>query len=98
MTYFWIVLTLVTLYAVVVTVYCLKFAITVLKVQDAIESGIATLDEKHQTITEILSRPLFYDSPEVRLVLKDIEEARDSLHEVAYEMSANLVTDQEVKS
>ena len=45
-----------------------------------------------------MERPLFYDSPEVRQVLVDLGEARDMLHQVAYDMSANLEVEAEEDS
>ena len=48
------------------------------------------MDEKHINITEILQRPLFYDSPEVRQVLWDIDDARKALHIIALELSKDF--------
>ena len=97
MTSFWIITSLLTVYSLIVTYYCLRFALTVLRVQESLEKGLQIIDEKHQNIAEILKRPLFFDSLEVRQVLRDIESTQDALHEIAYDMSANL-TDEEVES
>ena len=45
--------------------YCIKFGVIILRVQDTLEETLDVIDEKYATITEILERPLFYDSPEV---------------------------------
>jgi hypothetical protein len=74
----------------VVSYFCFKFALTLLRVQEAVEASLDVIDEKHETITEILSRPLFFDSPEVRRVLIDIEATKRALHAVAYSLSQNF--------
>ncbi len=78
------------LYSVLASYFCIKFALTVLRVQDSLEVAIQTIDEKYTNISEILSRPLFYDSPEVRKVLSEISSTREALHQVAYDLSAKL--------
>lgn len=70
--------------------YCVKFGLIILKVQDAIEESLDVIDEKYDSITEILERPLFYDSPEVRKVLKDIRGTRTALHQIAFSLSSNF--------
>ena len=90
MTYFWVLLGILLVYSAVVTFYCIRWAMIILKVQDSIEGGLRVLDEKYIKISEILERPLFYDSPEVRQVLSDLGETREMLNNVAKDMSANL--------
>ena len=68
---------------------------TLLKVQDVLEESLDVLDEKHQKIAEILERPLFYDSPEVRKVLSEINETKMSLHRIAYALSSNFNEDKD---
>ena len=75
--------------------YCFKFAMIILKVQDTIESSLDILDEKYAHISEILRRPLFFDSKEVRAVLTDIEMSRDAIHEIAYALTDNFKTEEE---
>ena len=41
------------------------------------------IDERYSSIDRILKIPLFYDSREVRQVLRDIEASRDAILEVA---------------
>ena len=70
--------------------YCLKFAFVIIRVQEVIEESLDIMDEKHRAISEILSRPLFYDSTEVRAVLKDIESTRNAIHNIAFSLSDNF--------
>ena len=77
--------------------YCLRFAMIVLKIQESIQMSVDVIDEKHQKITEILSRPLFYDSPEVRQVLRDIDDVRESLSDVARDLTKDFDEKKKVK-
>lgn len=83
-------LALISVYCLLVTFYCFKFAITVLKVQDALQESIEVIDEKYENINQILARPLFYDSPEVRKVLKDIGDTREALIDVSDSLTWSL--------
>ena len=70
--------------------YCFKFAILILRVQEVIETSLDVLDEKYTTMSQILERPLFYDSPEVRAVLEDIRASRHAVHEIAAALVDNF--------
>ena len=70
--------------------FAIKFGILIIRIQDALETSLDVIDEKYESITAICERPLFYDSPEVRQVLKDIKETRSSLHQIAYVLSNNF--------
>lgn len=67
-----------------------KFGITLLRIEDDLEDCLDTINEKYAKISEILSRPLFFDSPEVRRVVDDVRDTRDSLHRVAASLSRNF--------
>jgi len=74
-----------------------KFGMIILKMEDTIEDCLDVIDEKYEKMAEVLSRPLFFDSPEVRQVVMDIKAVRDSLHSVALSLAQNIV-DVEEKS
>ena len=61
-----------------------------LSVEDALEESLDVLDERYSSISEILERPLFFDSPEVRRVVSDIGECRDAIIRVASSLSNNV--------
>ena len=67
-----------------------KFASTLLKIEDVLEECLDTINEKYSKMTEILSRPLFFDSPEVRKVVQDIRETRNALHKIAISLSKDF--------
>ena len=60
-----------------------------------IETSLDVLDEKHRNISEILNRPLFYDSPEVRAVLEDVRSTRQAIHAIAKSLVDNFEEDEE---
>ena len=71
------------------------FGLTLLKMEDTLEECLDTIDQKYQKMSEILQRPLFFDSPEVKSVVKEISDVKDSLHKVALVLSKNVVETKE---
>ena len=67
--------------------YNYKFALTIIRVEDAVELSLDTLDEKYNTINEILQMPLFFDSPQVRQVVEDISASREAVLYVANQLT-----------
>ena len=70
--------------------FMIKFALLLLKIEDALEESINVLDTRQESISRILEIPLFYDSIEVRQVHSDIEECRESISRVADALSKNV--------
>ena len=80
-------------YAILVTVllvfsvyYNYKFGRALIKMEDALEMSLDKLDDRYESISKVLEIPLFYDSPQIRQVVKDIKECRDSVLYVANEI------------
>ena len=63
--------------------FCIKFAFTILKVQEAIEESLDKIDEKYNRITEISNIPVFYDSPEIKNMIIEIRDVRTDVLDVA---------------
>ncbi len=72
-----------------------RLGLAVLRMEDAIEECLDVIDEKYGTMSEILKRPLFYDSQEVKAVVEDIKAVRSSLHAVALSLTKNIVEKEE---
>ena len=88
---YWYLLTVVLVTSLTIAIYfCVKFALIVLRVQETLQESINIIDEKQEKIEEILARPLFYDSPEVRRVLGDIEDVRGALYDIAVGLSKDF--------
>jgi len=64
-----------------------KHAMFILSVQDSIEESLDELDKRYSSISEILQKPIFFDSVEVRQVMSDIRRCRDSVLKVARNMT-----------
>tara|TARA_Y100000034_G_C6650123_1_gene284471 strand:- start:262 stop:552 length:291 start_codon:yes stop_codon:yes gene_type:complete len=71
-----------------------KMGMIILKMEDTIEDCLDVIDEKYEKMTEILGRPLFYDSSEVKQVVQDIKSVKESLHSVALSLTQNIEEDQ----
>ena len=83
----WIISTAILSLATLVTsYYTFKFARIIFRVEDSIEECLDVLNERYRAITQFLETPLFYNSPEVRKVLRDVSLSRDSILYVANKM------------
>jgi len=69
-----------------------KLGKIVINVQDSIETSLDVLDERYKSMNEILQKPVFFDSLEVRQVIEDISITRDAVLFIANQ----LVSAQEV--
>jgi hypothetical protein len=63
--------------------FSIKFGMTILRVQDALEESLDILDERYESVNKILDIPLYSDSPEIRKVHDDIRTTRDSILYIA---------------
>jgi hypothetical protein len=73
--------------AIIAIYHAVKFGLIILKVQDTVEDALDVLDERYYSINKIMETPLFYDSPEIRRVLKDITVTRDSILAIAQSLT-----------
>lgn len=62
--------------SIVSTFYCIKFGLLLLSLEDDIESSLDELDNSYQVMTEILKKPIFFDSIEVRECVQEIKNSR----------------------
>ena len=88
MTVYWLLVLLLSVALSAALFYAIKFALIIIKVQDATEEALDLLDESYKKINEILQRPLFYDSLEVRQVLREIQRSQDAVLIVANELTS----------
>ena len=77
--------------------YNFKHGMLLLKVQDAIEESLDILDEKYDSMTEILEMPIFFDSVEVRKVISNISDSRASILDIARKLTPSLGESEESK-
>ena len=67
--------------------FCIKFALIIIKMQNAIEYSLDVIDQKYNSLSRILEIPIFYNSEEVKRAVSDLEEARSSLLDIANELT-----------
>ena len=84
MNWVWIISTsILTLLLCVSMYYNYRFALILLNLEDGIENALDTLDEKYNSMSKILEKPVFFDSIEIRQVIRDIKDSRDVVLYVA---------------
>lgn len=93
----YVILTAVSVLLCVSVYFNWRFARTLLQIEDELEDCLETINEKYAKMTEILSRPLFFDSPEVRRVVQDVRDTRNALHRIAIAMSKNFKSEEDLQ-
>ena len=73
--------------------FSIRFGLVIVRVQDSIEESLDVLDERYESISKILEIPLFYDSPEIRQVVRDIEITRETVLTIANSLGASVDRD-----
>ena len=73
--------------------YNYKLGVIIINTQEQIEESLDILDEKYVKMNEITQIPVFFDSVEVRQVIKEISDCRDSIlliaNKLTYDSSDN---------
>lgn len=64
-----------------------QFAMILLDLEEALEESLDILDERYRSMNEILNKPIFFDSVEIRQVVNDIRQCH-----VAVLRIANIIT------
>lgn len=70
--------------------YCIKFALIIIKVKEAIEDSLEKIDESYYKITEVLNIPIFFNSKEVKAVIEEIKSSRDILLFIAKNLTNSI--------
>ena len=71
--------------------YVLKFARIILKVEETLEIGLEELDVSYNKLSDILEKPIFFDSMEVRQVVDEIRKARNLLLSMAAVLTGSVL-------
>ena len=69
------------------------FSIIILNTETAIEDSITVLNERYESMTKILDKDIFFDSVEVRQVINDIKLSRESLINIAENLTSKTGID-----
>ena len=68
--------------------YNIKFGLTILRVEDAIEESLDLLDIKYMSLSKILEKPIFFDSIEVRQTVDEIRATQELVLYIANRLAA----------
>ena len=86
---YWLI-SLLVIFITVILYFCIKFALIIINIKDAIEESLDEIDNSYSKISEILSIPIFHDSREVKIVLGEIKNSRDTLLYIAGKLSDSI--------
>jgi len=67
-----------------------KFSIIIMNIEDAIEDSLDILNQRYGKMNEILQKPVFFDSMEVRQVINDIRDCHNAILLVANKLTNNM--------
>ena len=70
-----------------------QFSIVLIDVEDAIEESLDILNEKYGKMNEVLEKPVFFDSVEVRQVIADIRECHRAILVIANKLTRKIGTE-----
>ena len=79
--------------------YAVKFGLVILRLEDVIEAALDDLDERYKNLANIASKPVFFDSIEVRQCIQEIQNSRDVIQLIALNLTSinNTIDKEEVK-
>ncbi len=64
-----------------------QFSIIIINVEDTVEETLDILNEKYGKMNEILQRPVFFDSVEIRQVITDIKDCHSAILMIANKLT-----------
>jgi hypothetical protein len=66
------------LFSVFSAYFLIKFALIVLKTEEKLTNALDAIDEEYMEISKVLEKPVFFDSPEIKQVIKSIDNVRNT--------------------
>ena len=70
-----------------------QFSLIIMDIEDSIEESLDILNERYGRMNEILQKPIFFDSVEVRQVVQDIKECHNTILKIANRLTKNIGTE-----
>lgn len=77
--------------------FLIKFGIIIINVQETIEECLDIIDEKYSKVVQILEIPIFFDSPEIKQLLRELGHIKLSILHVANKLSLSDLRNEEEK-
>ena len=70
-----------------------QFSIVIIDIEDAVEESLDILNSKYGKMNEILQKPVFFDSVEVRQVIADIRDCHGAILIIANKLTRKIGTE-----
>ena len=70
-----------------------QFSMIIMDIEDAIEESLDILNEKYGSMNEILEKPVFFDSVEIRQVIADIRGCHAAILIIANKLTRKIGTE-----
>ena len=74
------------IYSCVVSYYCVKFGLILIRIEDLFEESLEELNKSFILLSEILEKPIFFDSVEVRQCIDEIKKTRSMIYGISQKM------------
>ena len=68
--------------------YAIKFGLLLLKIEDEINDSLDEIDDSFKIFSDILQKPIFFDSVEVRLCVNEIKKTRQMIVRIANRLTS----------
>jgi hypothetical protein len=68
--------------------YAIKFGLLLLKIEDEINDSLSDIDTSFKIFNEILQKPIFFDSVEVRQCVNEIKRTRQMIIRIANRLTS----------
>ena len=81
------------IYSCVVSYYCYRFALILIKLEDTVDASLDVLDDVHNSFKEILEIPVFFDSMEIRKCVDLIKKSKDVIQSIILDISDTMLTE-----
>ena len=74
-----------------------KFSLFILELETSIEQSLDILDHHYKKMNDILQKPIFFDSVEIRQVVEDIRSCHSAVLLVANKLTSEPGIESEIK-
>jgi hypothetical protein len=74
-----------------------QFSIIIFKIEESIEESLDVLDEKYKLMNEVLKKPIFFDSVEVRQVIENIRDCHSTILSIAQKLTEDMGSINEIE-
>jgi hypothetical protein len=88
MYYLYAVIFVLLCYSLVSSFFALKFALIILKTEDELQESVKELEASYLVFDEILKKPVFFDSIEIRQCISEIVKMRQKIYTMIENLSS----------